>query len=221
MNRCLRSSVFTYVILSEGAPTSERPGFGREQGALESKDPCAYRLSRAAQFFFSAAIAIALAFSIAPRVHASNPDMPEVQLHADRTTGRPLEELTKKAVVRDYASAWHTLAKALNDNNAGVLDNDFVGIAQEKLQKLVAEQSRASLRTHYVDHGHTLDVLFYSPEGSSIQVRDTAHLEIQIFDGDKLIHSEQATLHYISLLTPTEVRWKVRLLQAVPEQSSK
>ncbi len=168
-----------------------------------------------------AAIAIALVFSIAPRARAAEPDIPEVQLNADRTTGRPVEELTQKAVVRDYASAWRTLENAVNWNNPWIIENDFVGIAQEKLQKLVAEQSKAGLRTRYVDHGHKLDVLFYSPEGSSIQVRDTARLEIQLLDGDKLVHSEQTTLRYISLLTPTEVRWKVRLLQAVPEPSSK
>lgn len=164
-------------------------------------------------------IAIALVFGLgAPAARAADADVPEVQLNADKTTGRTVEELTKKAVARDYASAWCTLAQALNNNDAGVLEDDFVGIAQEKLEKLVTEQSKAGLRTRYIDHGHKLDVLFYSPEGSSIQVRDTARLEIQVLDGDKLIHSEQATLHYISLLTPTEVRWKVRLLQAVPGQ---
>jgi hypothetical protein len=150
----------------------------------------------------------------APLLRAADP--PEVRLNAEHTAGRPLEALTQKAVVRDYASAWRTLAEALNDNNPWVLDRDFVGVAEQKLRQLVASQAKAGLRTRYVDRGHQLEVLFYSPEGSSIEVRDTAHLEIQVLDGDKLVHSEPATLHYISLLTPTEVRWKVRLLQAIP-----
>lgn len=164
------------------------------------------------------ALVLALLFGFGARPLRAA-EIPDVSLYADHTSGRPVEELTRKAVARDYASAWRTLEEALGNNNAGLLENDFVGIAQQKLQEKVAEQAKAGLRTRYLDHGHKLDVLFYSPEGSSIQVRDTARLEIQVLDGDTLVHSEQVTLHYISLLTPTEVRWKVRLLQAVPEQS--
>jgi hypothetical protein len=167
---------------------------------------------------FLLAVVAALLLSVRP-LRAAAADTPEVRLDADSTRGRQVEELTKKAVARDYASAWRSLAEALGNNNAGLLENDFVGVAQQKLQERVAEQAKAGLRTRYIDHGHQLDVLFYSPEGSSIQVRDTARLEIQVLDGETLVHSEQVTLHYISLLTPTEVRWKVRLLQAVPEQS--
>ena len=35
-------------------------------------------------------------------------------------------------------------------------------------------------------------------------------------DGDKVLHSEDATVHYIALLTAAENSWKVRVLQAVP-----
>jgi len=160
------------------------------------------------------AAAVLALLVVIPRARAA--DLPQVTLNAEHTAGRPLEALTQQAVVRYYASAWRTLAEALNDNNASLLSQDFAGVAEQKLRQLVAAQARAGLRTRYVDHGHQLEAVFYSPEGSSIEVRDTAHLEIQVLDGDKLVHSEQATLHYISLLTPTSVRWKVRLLQAIP-----
>ena len=141
-----------------------------------------------------------------------------MQLNADNGAGRPVEELTRKSVARDYAKAWHSLAQALEQNRADLIDNDFVGVAEEKFAAAVAAQAKAGLRTRYLDHGHKLDVLFYSPEGLSIELRDTAQLERQVLDGDKVIHSEQVTAHYISLMTPTEVRWKVRLLQEVPAQ---
>ena len=44
-------------------------------------------------------------------------DVPNVQLNADNVTGKQLEDLTKKAVTRDYAKAWGTLAKAMDNNN--------------------------------------------------------------------------------------------------------
>lgn len=140
---------------------------------------------------------------------------PNVQLNADNVTGKQLEDLTKKAVARDYAKAWGTLAKAMDNNNAEPIDGDFTGVAEEKLASAVEQQTKAGLHRRYVDHGHKVDVLFYSPDGSSIQLRDTAQLEVQYLDGDKVLKSENVTKQYVSLMTPTEVRWKVRVLQEV------
>jgi hypothetical protein len=51
-------------------------------------------------------------------------------------------------------------------------------------------------------------------EGSAMELRDTAQVEIQLLDGSKVVHSEQATVNYVALLTPTENSWKVRMLEA-------
>lgn len=169
------------------------------------------------------AMAVAFAFLLLagfmPRpTRAADPHVPKVQLNADNAAGRPIEELTRASVARDYAKAWQSLAQAMEQNRADLIGSDFVGIAQEKFAAAVADQAKAGLHTRYVDHGHKLDVLFYSPEGLSIELRDTAQLERQLLDGDKVVFSEQITAQYISLMTPTEVRWKVRLLQEVPGQ---
>jgi hypothetical protein len=166
-----------------------------------------------------AALAVALLAVLAPHpARAADPQLPSVQLNIDSAGGRPVEELTRKSVARDYARAWQSLAQALEQNRAELIDNDFVGIAEEKFAAAVADQAKAGLRTRYIDHGHKVDVLFYSPEGLSIELRDTASLERQVLDGDKVLFSEQVTAHYVSLMTPTEVRWKVRLLQEAPTQ---
>jgi hypothetical protein len=140
-------------------------------------------------------------------------DLPSVQLNADNGTGKQLEDLTRKAVARDYAKAWSTLAKAMDSNNADLIDGDFVGVAADKFTSGIEQQAKAGLHRRYVDHGHKVDVLFYSPDGTSMQLRDTAQLEIQLMDGDKVLHRDNVTRQYISLMTPTEVRWKVRVLQ--------
>jgi hypothetical protein len=142
-------------------------------------------------------------------------DLPSVQLNADNATGKQLEDLTRNAVKRDYAKAWSTMAEVMNDNNAGKIEGDFTGVAADKLTSAVEQQARSGMHRRYVDRGHKVDVLFYSPDGSSIQLRDTAQLEIQLLDGDKVLHSDHVTRQYISLMTPTEVRWKVRVLQEV------
>ncbi len=161
-------------------------------------------------------VVAATAFACPALLAQSAPPLPAVQLTADRTAGRPVEDLTKKSVARDYARAWRTMAEALEQNRAGILENDFVGIAQEKLASAVEEQAKAGLHRRYIDRGHKVDIVFYSPDGLSIELRDTAQMEIQVLDGNQVIHSEPVTLHCVSLMTPTEVRWKVRLLQAVP-----
>ena len=142
-------------------------------------------------------------------------DLPSVQLNADNGAGKPLEDLTRKAVARDYAKAWSTLAKAMETNNADLIDSDFVGVAADKLTAGIEHQAKSGLHRRYVDHGHKLDVLFYSPDGTSMQLHDTAHIEIQLLDGGKVLHTDNVTRQYISLMTPTEVRWKVRVLQKV------
>jgi hypothetical protein len=167
---------------------------------------------------FIAAVVLALLACTAPPASRAADNLPRVRLNAEDNAGRPVEALTRKSIARDYARAWRSLAQAMEQNRADLIDNDFVGVAEEKFAAAVAGQAKAGLHTRYIDHGHKLDVLFYSPEGLSIELRDTAQLERQVLDGDKVVHSENLTLHYISLMTPTEVRWKVRLLQEVPGQ---
>jgi len=142
-------------------------------------------------------------------------DLPSVQLNTNNVTGKQLEDLTQKAVARDYAKAWSTFAKAMETNNADLVDGDFVGVAADKLTAGIEQQAKSGLHQRYVDHGHKVDVLFYSPDGTSMQLRDTTQLEVQLLEGDKVLHSDNVTRQYISLMTPTEVRWKVRVLQQV------
>ena len=139
-----------------------------------------------------------------------------VELNVSSATPREVEDSTEKAIVRDYSGAWATMARALEENRADLLPAFFTGVAQEKLTEKVKQQKLSGLRTRYIDHGHQLEAVFYSPEGSAMQLRDTAQLEIQLLDGDKVVGSVNSTVKYIALMTVGEERWKVRVLQAVP-----
>ncbi len=161
-------------------------------------------------------LALVLGLSSLPlHVFASAPAVP-IKIDAASAGPRDVEDSTVQAVQRDYASAWKSLAQAMDENRADILNANFVGTARESAAQLIKSQAQNGLHQHYVDHGHNVQVAFYSIDGSSMLLHDTAQLEIQQLDGGNVVHSEQVTLHYLALLTPAENSWKVRVLESVP-----
>jgi hypothetical protein len=127
---------------------------------------------------------------------------------------RPLEKQTETAAVRDYLQAWEAMRGALEQNHPDLLDADFVGTAKDKLAGAIQEQAGLGVRTLYQDRAHDIKITFYSPDGLSIQLVDNVEYDVQILDHDKVAGSGQVRAHYIAVLTPSEVRWRVRVLQA-------
>ena len=163
-----------------------------------------------------------IAWTPAPRNAAAGP-VPrtapggiKVEFNSDGAGPREIEDTTSAAIPRDYATAWNALETALNQNRAEALDAGFVGFARERLAQRIADQKKSGVRVRYVDRGHKVQAIFYSPEGSAMQLRDTARYDLEVLDGDTVITSQPATQNYIALMTVTEDRWKVRVLQAVP-----
>ena len=145
-------------------------------------------------------------------------ELPAVNLNVGDAGPRQIEDTTERALQRDYAHAWGSMEAALNDNRADILNSDFVGVALDELKDRVNQQQKSGLRTRFIDHGHQLQAIFYSPEGSAVQLRDTAQFEVQYLDGDKIVNSEQRTENYTVVMTAGENRWKVRVLQAIQAQ---
>ncbi len=162
--------------------------------------------------------AVITAVWIGSTVRAAN--LPSVQLDTSKATPREVEGPTEKAIIRDYGNAWESLATALEKNRPEALDPAFVGFARDKFGRAIAQQKQAGLRTRYIDHGHKLETLFYSLDGSAIELRDTAQLEMQILDGSRVVSSQPVAAHYLVLMTPAADRWQVRALQEVAEQAT-
>ena len=160
----------------------------------------------------SAVLAITLAFSLS----CFAADAPAVQFDTSHIGPRQMEDVTGRNIPRDWGRAWQTLAVAFEQNRPDLLGRYFTGFAQQKLAAAVATQEKSGLRTRYVDHGHKLAAYFYSPDGGALELHDTADLEIQVFDGNDLVHSDRVTLHYVGLMTPAADHWEVRLLESVP-----
>lgn len=153
----------------------------------------------------------------ASSVHASS--LPRVTLNAESIGPRPIEHRTGETVTRDYAQAWQDLAESLDANRTDLLDDYFTGEARSRLTQRISEQQKIGLRTRYVDHGHQVKAVFYSPDGGEMQLEDQAQIEVQVLDGQNTIHISNSSHKYLVLMTPGADRWYVRSLEPVPDDA--
>ena len=141
----------------------------------------------------------------------------QVAVHVEPATlqtTRPLTDQSKAAVIRDYLHAWNGLQLALEQNRPELLDADFVGEAKDRLVGTIHQQGQLGIRTHYQDRSHDLQLVFYSPDGLSIELTDKVEYDVQLIDHDKVIATQRESARYLVVLTPSEVRWRVRVLQS-------
>ncbi len=127
---------------------------------------------------------------------------------------RPLQEQTQSAAIQNYLDAWQCLSNALEQNNPDILDRDFAGSAQAHLASAIKNQIGLGIHTSYRHASHDIQIVFYSPEGLSIELTDNVDYDVQVFDQDKMLTTKHVRARYIAVLTPAEVNWRVRLLQA-------
>ena len=137
------------------------------------------------------------------RVDASMPSSP-----------RPIESQTERAVVRDYLQSWKAMDSAFDQNRPDMLAQDFIGGAAEQLSGAIKDQSGLGIRTRYQDISHDIRFVFYSPEGMSIEFTDVVKFNVQVFDHGRLISSKVENARYLVVMTPSEVRWSIRIFQA-------
>ena len=79
---------------------------------------------------------------------------------------------------------------------------------------VVIYEAKAGIHARYQDQVHNLQIVFYSPDGLSIQMIDNVEYDQQVFDHDKVLATQHVRTKYVVVLTPAEVRWKVRVFQA-------
>jgi hypothetical protein len=162
---------------------------------------------------------ISLAVLVAAFAGSALAGNPEVTFDASAAVPRQVEDSTVAAVIRDYSAAWGQLAQAVEQNRSELLNTGFTGVARDGFLELISSQQKSGLHQRYVDHGHKLKAILYSADGSALEVHDTAQIEFQLMDGDKVVGSQSQTMHYVAALTPAENRWKIRVLQAVNEEA--
>jgi hypothetical protein len=152
--------------------------------------------------------AASLTGSAQATVHLNQPDV---------SGTRTLQDQTATAAIRNYIQAWQGLGAALEQNRVDLLDRDFVGTAKDKLADTIRQQSAAGIQTKYQDLAHDIQIVFYSPEGLSLELTDSVEYDVQILDHDKSVGTQKVRARYIVVMTPAETRWRVRVLQAVTD----
>ena len=130
---------------------------------------------------------------------------------------RTLQDQSKAVVIHDYLQAWQGMRDALEQNRPELLEADFVGTAKDKLAATVQQQSELGIQTRYQDRSHDLQMLFYSPDGLSVELADKVEYDVQVIDHGKVIAAQQESARYLVVLTPAEVRWRVRVFQSEHE----
>jgi hypothetical protein len=157
---------------------------------------------------FLAAPCTLLADQMAVHIEPSNPQ-----------GTRLLQKQTADSAIRDYLQSWQSLRSALEQNRPDLLEQSFVGTALDKLKDTIEQQTALGLHTRYQDRAHDLRIDFYSPDGLSIRLIDDVDYDQQAFDHEKILASERVRRRYIVVLTPTEVRWRVRVFQSEPNET--
>ena len=129
---------------------------------------------------------------------------------------RPLPVQTGAAAIRDYLESWQSMRSALEQNRVDMLDPAFVGTARDKLSDTILQQVRLGLSMRYQDRSHNIQIVFYSPEGLSIEMIDNVTYDVHVIDHKWSKTIQSVSARYVIVLTPAEVRWRVRVFQAVP-----
>jgi hypothetical protein len=144
-------------------------------------------------------------------------DGAKVQLEARKAGPRAVENLTQNIIVRDYRTAWNSMARALDANSLEPLDGPFTGEAKQWLWQSVMSQQKSGLSRRYLDQSHKVEAVFYAPEGDVLELHDTADYRLQILDQGKVVNEEHVTAHYVVLMTPSADHWMIRNLQSVQQ----
>ena len=164
-------------------------------------------------FIFSGLLFAAVAAVVSSPFFAA--ETPAVHVASMDSVGpRPLEQQTRTAIVRDYLEAWQSMSNALADNRPALLDDSFVGLAKEKLADTIRAQSASKIQSSYHELSHDLRILFYSTECLSIQLADDVEYDVEVRHDGQSFGTQHIKTRYLAVLTPTESRWKVRILQA-------
>ena len=158
--------------------------------------------------FFAIVVMPGVLLAARPVIHVEPPN-----LHGPRQ----LQDQTATAVVRDYLESWQSLAAALRQNRADLLDRDFVGTAKDKLTDTIHQQVALGMHTRYRDQAHNIQIVFYSPDGLSVQLVDNVEYDERVVDHQKVLTTQRTHTRYTVVMTPAETRWRVRILQAEPK----
>lgn len=162
-------------------------------------------------FFCALGMSQAAIGSAQPAIHIEPPDL---------SGTHTLQQQTALAAIHNYVQAWDVFRAVMAQNRADLLDRDFIGDARDKLSATLQQQASLGIRTNYRDRAHDIQVVFYSPDGLSLELIDDVEYDIQLITADRQTSAQHVKARYLVVMTPTETKWRVRVFQAVPDSIS-
>lgn len=184
----------------------QRPG-GRAQR---------YAIAPSWQRVAGACLLLALIGLVALAAPADPPGV-VAQLDISKAGPRKIEAQTEGRILADYRLAWSGIAQAMSANDSGALEALFVGSAKKWLDDRITGQQRSGIRTRYSNQSHSLQAVFYAPEGDLMELHDTAEYDTQVVAAGKVIHEDHGAHRYVVLMTPGADRWVIRELTEVAQ----
>lgn len=106
------------------------------------------------------------------------PDLPESHvplvrwLPDDANTGRPMEDFTRRAILKDYLRGWYQQEIALLTANTEGLREYFTPSAFSKVVSAIGQPISAGFRIHQTDLEHHIRLHFYSADGQIVSFTD-------------------------------------------------
>src|SRR3954470_7045577 len=124
-------------------------------------------LVRLAVAAFGAALVVSAGISTARSVFAAD-TADAVSIGVSAAQPRTIEDQTQRALEKQYAAAWTSLAQALDENRADKLNAAFVGAARDEFAGQIDQARKSSLSSKITGLHHDVQAVFYSPEGTAI-----------------------------------------------------
>jgi hypothetical protein len=85
------------------------------------------------------------------------------------------------------------------------------------LTDTIHQQAVLGLQARYQDRVHNIQIVFYSPDGLSVQLVDNVEYDERVVDHQKVLTTQHTHTRYTVVMTPAETRWRVRIFQAESE----
>jgi hypothetical protein len=106
--------------------------------------------------------------------------------HANLQGPRSLPEQTATAAIRDYLAV---LASYEQPRLSKIAQTYSIRISLElpktNSTETIQQQTALGIRTRYQDRAHDIQIVFYSPEGLSIELIDKVDYDVQVLDHDQ------------------------------------
>ncbi len=131
----------------------------------------------------------------------------------DGELARRVEPTTREAVGAAWARGWHRLDVAQRTHDSAGIETWFVGALPEQIAASVGE---TQVRSSVTQFGHTMQITFYSLDGSIIGLESMSDIERAVESGP----SRRSVERLQAVLVLSDGNWRVRHLTALPTSST-